>query len=394
MRSTTKRFVAPVAVAVGIACSSGGYGEVAREPGEPLPGLSETELARFNEGRALFDRSFYPEEGLGPLYAQNRCSSCHDLPVLGGRGAESQIRGTHFEPPDKCDLLEHEGGDNIQRATTPILRAQGILYEILPPSATAVAQMAPPPLYGIGLIEAIPDEVILTREDPDDADGDGISGRAGRTRDGRLGRFRSKGDRAALVDLAAGGFTFELGLTTPAFPNELTVNGVPVPPETDPTPEPELDQHSVDLVTDFIRFLAPPVSKAPESRAARDTLEAGAELFHMIGCAKCHLPSMQTGPSEIAALDRKTVNLWSDLLLHDLGEEMAGICGGIATPTESRTAMLMGLRFKAEYMADGRAWNLRQAIMLHGGEGAQSRDAFDELNAAWEAFLIRFLSSL
>jgi CxxC motif-containing protein (DUF1111 family) len=254
--------------------------------------------------------------------------------------------------------------------------------------------MAPPPLFGIGLIETIPDQVILNREDPDDADGDGISGRAGRTRDGRLGRFRSKGDRAALVDMAAGGFTFELGLTTPAFPDELTVNGVPIPPETDPTPEPELDQHSVDLVTDFIRFLAPPVTKVAESRAARDTLEAGAELFHVIGCAKCHTPSMQTGPSEIAALNRKTVNLWSDLLLHDLGEEMAGICGGIATPTEYRTAMLMGLRFKADYMADGRAWNLREAIMLHGGEGAESRDAFDKLSAAWEGFLTRFLSSL
>jgi CxxC motif-containing protein (DUF1111 family) len=103
---------------------------------------------------------------------------------------------------------------------------------------------------------------------------------------------------------------------------------------------------------------------------------------------------MQTGPSEIAALSHKTVNLWSDLLLHDLGEDMAGLCGDIATPTEYRTAMLMGLRFKGAYMADGRAWNLRQAIMLHGAEGAESRDAFDELSAAWEGFLIRFLSSL
>jgi CxxC motif-containing protein (DUF1111 family) len=394
MRSSFRNLLAPVAVCIGVACSSGGYDKVAREPGEPLPGLSESELARFNEGKALFDRSYYPEEGLGPLYAQTRCSSCHDLPVLGGRGEEGQSRGTRFVPPDNCDLLEHEGGDNIQTATTPILRALGITSERLPPSATAYASMAPPALFGIGLIEAIPEEVILAREDPDDTDGDGISGRAGRTRDGRLGRFRSKGDRAALTDMSAGGFTFELGLTTPAFPDELTVNGVPVPPETDPTPEPEMDQHSVDLVTDYIRFLAPPVSKAPESRTARDTLEAGAELFQRIGCAKCHTPSMQTGPSEVAALDRKTVNLWSDLLLHDLGEEMAGLCGPNATPTEYRTAMLMGLRFKAEYMADGRAWNLRQAIMLHGGEGATSRDAFDDLSSAWEGFLIRFLSSL
>lgn len=393
MRFHCRDFMGLTALCVAVACA-GGYNDVAREPGEPLPGLTDSELARFNEGKALFDRSFYPEEGLGPLYAQTRCSSCHDLPGPGGRGEERQPRGTRWVPPDSCDLLEREGGDNIQSATTPVLRARGITTERYPPSATAYARMAPPALYGIGLIEAIPEEMIRAREDPDDTDGDGISGRAGRTRDGRLGRFRSKGDRAALADMAAGGFTFELGLTTPAFPDELTVNGVPVPPETDPTPEPELDQHSVDLVTDFIRFLAPPVTVAPASRAARDTLEAGAELFQMIGCADCHTPSMQTGPSEIAALDRRTVNLWSDLLLHDLGEDMAGLCGGIATPTEYRSARLMGLRFKDKYMADGRAWDLRDAIMLHGGEGAASRDAFDELSAAWEGFLIRFLRSL
>lgn len=394
MGTSIRAIVTPAVVLVVAACSSGGFSEVAREPGEPLPGLTDDELARFREGRVLFDRAFTPEEGLGPLYGQPRCSSCHDLPELGGRGAEPQNRGTRFTPPDNCDLLEEEGGDNVQTGATPALRAYGIRGERHPPSANAIARMAPPPLYGIGLIEAIPDEAILAREDPDDLDGDGISGRSGRTRDGRLGRFRRKSDRAALVRMAAAGFTLELGLTTPAFPEELTVNGVPVPPDTDPTPEPELDQHSVDLVTDFIRFLAPPRPEIPQSRATRDTLEAGEELFHMLGCAECHVRSMRTGPSDIAALDRKTVNLWSDLLLHDLGEEMAGICGEAAGPTEYRTAMLMGLRFKGEFMPDGRAGSLRRAIMLHGAEGAASRDAFDELNATGEAFLIRFLSSL
>lgn len=103
---------------------------------------------------------------------------------------------------------------------------------------------------------------------------------------------------------------------------------------------------------------------------------------------------MQTGPSEIPALDRKTVNLYSDLLLHDMGPDLAGVCSGIAKPSEYRTAMLMGLRFRAAFLPDHRAGSLQQAVMFHGGEAARSRDVFERLTAAAEGYLIKFLSSL
>lgn len=257
MRLSNVRIAACAMAVIGVGCSSGSYRDVAREPGSPLPGLSEGELARFRQGEALFNRPFTPEDGLGPLYNQDRCSSCHGISIAAGPGVEWEERATRFVPPDSCDLLHAEGGDNIQQRATPLLRAQGISSEKTPPSATTRTVVTPPSLWGLGLIEAIPDETILALEDPDDTDGDGISGRAGRTADGRLGRFRRKTDQASLTDIAAAAFSSEIGVTTPSFPFEQTVNGVPVPPESDPTPDPELDRPSVELVADYVRFLAP-----------------------------------------------------------------------------------------------------------------------------------------
>ncbi|MCH7717749.1 MAG: hypothetical protein IH876_16635 [Gemmatimonadetes bacterium] len=102
-------------------------------------------------------------------------------------------------------------------------------------------------------------------------------------------------DQASFTEIAGTAFAVDLGVTTPSIPVEQTINGVPVAPETDPTPDPELDPHSVELVADFIRFSAP-LPQAATSQAMRDTLETGEELFHMIGCAECHVPTMQTGP--------------------------------------------------------------------------------------------------
>jgi CxxC motif-containing protein (DUF1111 family) len=368
--------------------------DVRRPPGEPLPGLTEAELARFQRGREIFDRQWTPEEGLGPLYMQAGCGSCHDLPSIGGVGVEPLREATRWDPEEGCDLLLEEGGPLIQEQMTPLLHELGLNREVTPPSANGYLVMEAPALYGMGLLEAIPDEQILAREDPEDADGDGISGRASWLADGRLGRIGSKAYRATIYDLAEGAFRRSLGLTTPTFQEEETLNGVPLPPEADPVPEPEVSQEELEAVTDFIRFLAPAAYPEPESRAVRDTLEWGEEIFYQLGCPSCHVPSMTTGPNEVAGLDRKRVFLYSDLLLHDLAPERPTICGPTATPSEVRTARLMGMRFREVLMHDSRALNPRQAIRFHNGEATASREKYDLLGGAERGFLLRFIMSL
>lgn len=367
---------------------------VAGEPGTPLPSLPDSLRVRFFAGRAQFDKVYTPEEGLGPLFNENQCSACHTSPASGGTGGfERVLKATRFAGPGACDLLRHEGGENVRTQATPLLRARGVGGETVPPSATEVGHFMPPFLFGLGLVEAVPDEQILARADPDDADGDGISGRAARTPDERLGRFGRKAEFATIREFTEGALRLEMGLTV--RPEDVeTVNGRPVPHGTDPVPEPEVDAATVDLVAAFVRFLAPPAPAPPRSRAHRDTVETGRRLFFEVGCAACHTPAMRTGPSPIAALHRKTVALYSDLLLHDLGPELADVCGFDAAPSEVRTEMLMGLGSRDRYLHDGRAIDLRDAILAHGGEAQRSRDAFARLPWLRQEYLLKFLRSL
>jgi CxxC motif-containing protein (DUF1111 family) len=362
--------------------------------GSLLPGLDSARIAAFEEGKTLFHKQFKPEEGLGPLFNQERCSSCHDLPTLGGEGAEPITKATRFDPPDRCDLLVEFGGDNIQEFATPLLIQYGIMHEQIPDTANAIAAILPPPLYGMGLIEAIREADITTRADPDDRDGDGISGRIGRTPDGRVGRFGKKADFANLPDFIDHAIRVELGITTPAHPAEETINGRPIPPETDPAPDPEIDARQLGLLIDFVRYLAAPDRATPPSEAEADTVRAGEGIFEAIGCARCHSPAMRTGPSPVTALGERTVRLYSDLLLHDMGEDLASACGVNALPSEWRTAPLMGLRHRHRYLHDGRAGSFDQTLRLHGGEASVARAGYGRLSEADRTALFRFLSSL
>lgn len=159
-------------------------------------------------------------------------------------------------------------------------------------------------------------------------------------------------------------------------------------------PEPEIDEHGTELITDFIRFLAPPARAPITSAAMGDTVVLGERLFVQVGCTMCHIPTMYTGPSESAALDRKPVNLYSDILLHDMGPEEAGLCGLSSSRTERRTAWLWGLRHKENYMFDGLASTPLEAIERHGGESEASRARFRALSPEERIALLRFLSIL
>jgi CxxC motif-containing protein (DUF1111 family) len=381
------------AAALLISCSEPASPPVTGAPGDPLPGLDAARLEQFTLGRQLFHRQFEQEDGLGPLFNQQRCSSCHDLPALGGTGVELAIKATRFTAPDRCDLLVSHGGDTFQERVTPVAEALGVRRETVPPDATARANITPPSLFGLGLVEAIPADVLLALEDPEDRDGDGISGRAGRTQDGQIGRFGRKGTDATLLEFIDSALRFEMGLTTPLHPMEELPNGQALPDGADPIADPEINGDQMNLLVSFVRYLAPP-APAPSDGAARDSVERGRQVFADIGCADCHVPTLTTGPNAVPAFDRKTIALYSDLLLHDLGPNMASICGRDAAPSEFRTARLAGLRFRNEFLHDGRAGSVNRAILMHGGEGQRASDAYATLDAARRAYLLRFLDTL
>jgi CxxC motif-containing protein (DUF1111 family) len=374
------------------ACARASGDGSASAPGAPLSGLSAAELELFTAGRTLFDREFTPEQGLGPAFNERRCSSCHDVPTLGGMGAETVVRATRFEN-GRCDLLREHGGDLLQQSITDTLRALGFLPERIPATATASVAMVAPPLFGAGLIEAIPENAISRRADPHDNDRDGISGRAGRNSDGRFGRFGRKANFATLDEFIANALLAEMGLTSPAHPEEENLGGQSLPPGVDAAPDPELHADSVALITRFVRLLAAPAPEAPASAAALDSVRRGARYFDQVGCARCHTPAFRTA-SNVPALHNREVRLYSDLLLHDMGPERASVCAPDASPSEWRTPPLMGLRHRHVFLHDGRTQNVRSAIDAHGGEAAGVVAAFRRLLPEQQDLLVRFLYSL
>ncbi len=362
--------------------------------GDPLTGLTPDQLKRFETGKIAFGRVFTPETGLGPLFNSNSCGECHEDPVIGGFGDEVEVHATKFAPPNFCDPLFQEGGPVIQQQATPLLQAKGIKKEEIPPSATGRALRTTPSLFGFGLVDAIPEETILKNEDPTDSNKDGISGRANRFIDGRLGRFGRKAFIPTLFEFNGGAFPIEQGITTPLQPVEETINGKPVPPDTDPVPEPEVPLSEVEGVTDFTRFLAPPPRKEVAGFSEKFQVYRGRKVFKKIGCATCHMPFMKTGPSEIPAINYRKVFLYSDLLLHDMGPNLADICLGLAAPSEFRTEMLMGLHFREQFLHDGRAKTVEEAIIIHGGEAEPSREAFKKLKKKEREALLKFLGTI
>ena len=379
---------------VWLACGRAPDAPVGAEPGAPLRGLHPAELARFAAGKALFNKIFTPAEGLGPLFNENQCSACHTDPVSGGDGEQRVVKASHFVAPAACDALQGGRGLNVRRQATAALKALGVDRETVPPEATEHGRFAPPFLFGLGLVEAIPEADILARADPEDRNHDGISGRPGRTPQGAFGRFGRKADVATITDFVASALRLEMGITSPLAPAEQGLNGGPLPPGTDPAPDPEVDRETVERLADFVRFLAPLPGPPLAADARRDSVLRGERVFASLGCPSCHVPSMTTGKSRVPALDRKAVYLYSDLLLHDLGPDLASVCGAGAQPGELRTAILAGLSYRKTFLHDGRALDVRGAILAHGGEASAARAAFAELDPISQQLLLVFLETL
>ena len=212
-----------------------------------------------------------------------------------------------------------------------------------------------------------------------------------------VGRFSRKAQVGGLLQQVVEAYHEDIGITSDFLPVE-NVNPLALASShaADRVPDPEVSAAIVHAVVDYVRMLAPP---RPGERT--EEMARGPALFGQVGCAQCHVPVLRTGPHPIAALAFRDVALYSDLLLHDLGEALAdGRPDGGAGPSEWRTAPLWGLRNmrdflngEAFFLHDGRARTIEEAVTFHGGEGARARDAFQRLTPADRAALIRFVET-
>ena len=362
-------------------------------PGDPLPWVTPAERQRFEQGAAQFDVEFETETGLGPLFNEVSCAECHEDPSRGGSGDEIELHATATLPGGACDELPALGGPVYQTFTdqslVSLLRRLHVEKEPVPPAANSVGLRTSAPVFGLGLLDAVPDATLLALADPNDRNGDGISGRANLTADGRVGRFGRKAVVASLRAFNDGAFRDEIGITSAAIPTEGSFGGYPLVPNSDRVPDPEIDEAALDLTDAFVRLLAP-VAPLELTKQARD----GRNPFSRINCSGCHVPSLRTGDNPVAALRYREVAAYTDLLLHDMGPELADICRPGAAPEEFRTQPLMGLRLLPHFMHDGRALTVTDAIQAHGGEALGSREAFNGLSESQKAAVIAFLNSL
>jgi len=412
--STSKmRFVVMIAwLALMCSCDSGASSEPAAaifaELGAPLPTATAEERAAFERGLAVAMRRFTPEDGLGPESNLTFCGGCHEKPVFGGTASHYRdflLVGDELD----TDVVVPRGKNGVQR--------QFSLDSVRAPSdplTNLSATRNPIPFFGAGLLAEIPDAEILSREDPQDDDANGISGRANVDADG-VGRFGRKAQTARLELFLRGPLFNHMGITSDPLSAELRArlpirdgSSAPVGGITDlfrgdgvgavvaaqaviadePTidlddvADPELSESDLYDLMSFVLLLAAPEPDPPTEQTRR-----GRDAFARLGCDGCHVPSLD-GP-------RGSIPAYSDLLLHDMGDALSdGFPMGLATGREFRTQPLWGVVAASPYLHDGRASTLDDAIRWHGGEAAASRNAYVALPATDREDLIAFLESL
>jgi CxxC motif-containing protein (DUF1111 family) len=385
-----------LAAAAVVAASLLLHSQVARPvlPGDPLAGITPSEFELFRLGLDDFLEVEEAEEGLGPAFNGRSCAECHSIPAVGGGGRIAEMRAGYLHEDGTFEALQ--GGTLFHLFSIPDHRCQ----VHVPPEANVIARRVPIALFGAGLVEAIPDEAILALEDPNDANGDGISGRAARIIDVasgevRVGRFGWKAQQATLLAFSGDAYRNEMGITNDLFREEVALGVDPTRlKQCDPRHDPEdvreitTGLRGIDNFANFMKFLAP-VEPEPMDEPAR----RGRQVFEETGCAACHVPRLLTGRSSSPVFDRKPVDLYSNLLLHDVGTG-DGIEQEAAGPREIRTPALWGLRFRRPLLHDGSASTPAEAILRHAGEAESARRRYEALTAEDRAALSRFLAAL
>lgn len=436
---------------------SGGQGSVSQSDHNayslPQSNMAMSERLNFSVGNSFFRNPWViapastdARDGLGPLFNTNSCQGCH---IKDGRGhphepgevpvsiflrlavegdaelnAETMrqygfipapVYGTQLQTaaipgmePEADLLLEwtlHQetlADGTVVELREPVFTIENPRYGPLPEGLLVSPRVAPP-MIGLGLIGAIPAAAILAAEDPDDLNGDGISGRANRVWDkatqtsGVLGRFGLKAAEPNIKQQSLGAFAGDMGLTSSLAPH------------TDCTPEQNCERFPdggeievSDKIANFVSFYAASLAVPERRNMDAPDVQAGAVLFNDMGCAACHTPRHVTGHAE-GRPDLSEQEIWpySDLLLHDMGEGLADHRPEfLADGREWRTSPLWGVGLaqqvnpRAGFLHDARARTLEEAILWHGGEAEAAQQAYRALNATDRNAVIKFLESL
>ena len=413
----------------------------------PAPNLERDERRRFEVGDSLFNQNWVTapastdaRDGLGPVFNAQACSSCHILdgrgvpptpddetvpigllvrlsvpgetdtgapaphPVYGGQLQDRSILGV---PAEGTVGVTFETVNGIYEDGTPYTLVQPT-YTIEDPlfgpvgDDTMLSPRLAPQVVGMGLLEAIPAEDLVAAADPDDEDGDGISGRVNMVWDDRLGeivvgRFGWKANVPTVEQQVAGAFHGDLGITSSMHQDQDCGDGQEDCLAAFAGGAPELTDERLADVTFYGRTLAVPAMRDPESTEVRE----GAALFESFGCSSCHTPTQTTGDSDVEALSNQVIHPYTDLLLHDMGSGLAdGRPDFQATGQEWRTPPLWSLGLVDDLsgarflLHDGRASTLEEAILWHGGEATAASTAFREAAVEDRRRLIAFLEAL
>ncbi len=407
----------------------------------PAPNLSATNLEQHLEGDFQFEQAFVTapatvNSGVGPIFNNVSCIACH---VKDGRAAfpkeNSNALSGFFLRTSMPGVTENGGpvpvpdfGLQIQNQAifgvlpeakfqvnyTPITEvfADGTsvilqkpnyqlvnTYKPLPNTVLLSPRIAPP-VFGLGLLEAVFEATILANEDINDTNNDGISGKANYVYDSTtgtttIGRFGWKANTATILEQCATAYVNDMGITNPMFTQETgfgQTNG-----EDGLLDDPEISQEILESVTLYCQTLAVPAARNLDT----ESVQKGAQIFENIQCGACHIPSLQTGSSAISALENQTIYAYTDLLLHDMGEGLADNRPDfLATGSEWKTRPLWGIGLTkavnghTQFLHDGRANNLTEAILWHGGEAQNSKNLFKSLSLQERKYLLAFLNAL
>lgn len=361
-----------------------------------VEGLSNEERAQFLSGDIAFnDEIFTKEKGLGPTFVATSCGSCH---AGDGKGTPFTTLTRFGQSDENGNMFLDMGGPQLQNRAIP-----GYKPETIPVGATS-SRFTPPANTGLGFLELVTDEDILSMADPDDKDGDGISGipnwntipdyvqipANAISQNGKyICRFGKKASTFNLLHQTVSAYNQDIGIVSSFNPKDV-YSGHDI--------DPEISDKTVRDVVFYLQTLKAPIQRNPDDNRVKN----GKNIFIQAQCAACHKPELKTGYSPTAPLSFKTIYPYTDLLLHDMGSGLDdGYTEGSAKTYEWRTPPLWGLGLspatqggKYFLMHDGRAKSIMEAIQMHGGEAAQSRDNVMKLSQSEKDDLILFLESL
>lgn len=415
--------------------------------GKPSPNLSSEEALHFFVGNSFFNKNWVEapasttaRDGLGPLFNSRSCAGCH---FKDGRGRAPQFDGEHttgfllrlsvpgagehggpLPEPRYGGQLQDQAIAGLPAEGKPAIRyteikgwfADGEPYTLRKPvyfitdqaygafaDSVRISPRVAPQMIGLGLLEAVPDSTIRALADPDDADGDGISGRTNEVWDAvhrkkALGRFGWKANQPSILQQVAAAFLGDMGITSVIFPAQNCTDFQSDCRQATNGGNPEIRDDDLAKVALYASTLAVPARRDWQD----ETVLLGKSLFSKAQCDACHVPVLKTGEhATIPALSNQTIRPYTDLLLHDMGEELADQRSDFeASGSEWRTPPLWGIGLfetvndHSHYLHDGRARNLTEAILWHGGEAEAAKSHFLKLSKKERAALLRFLQSL